>query len=86
MKTQIFNKIKYDLKGHIRQLLFQNSSSTFVYDSDEFFFSFFFFWKQTKSVFKKQLNWFPYCNIRDFIIEKHFIKNQLMPYKNSGIN
>ena len=31
MKTQIFHKMKYDLKGHIRPLLCQKHFSTFVY-------------------------------------------------------
>ena len=31
IKTQSFHKRKYDLKGHIRPLLCQNHSSTFVY-------------------------------------------------------
>ena len=31
MKTQIFEKMKYDLKDHIRPPLCQNHTSTFVY-------------------------------------------------------
>ena len=31
MKAQIFHKIKYDLKGHIRLLFIHDHSSTFVY-------------------------------------------------------
>ena len=32
MKTQCFDKMKYDLKGHIRSLLCQKHSSPFVYE------------------------------------------------------
>ena len=30
MKTQFLHKMKYDLEGHIRPLLYQNHSSMFV--------------------------------------------------------
>ena len=32
MMTQFFHKMKYDLKGHIRPLLYQKRSRTFVYE------------------------------------------------------